>query len=328
MKAYKIACIILVTLAASWFALGQELDETQINEVDGGREQETDGDQGHEAEGDGDKSTSRSKEVQEQTSTVSQRGKQLRSSVTGSQICHRHCNWWSCTTYYCRDGVCCTPGSKDSKCCPNKSPVCVGNNRCCYTDFPKPCGNVCCKTDGFCCEDEVCCKNENSCCDQQCCIEDAPCCKHADTKKCCSVETMGCCEEFGCVVPCESQFDAVGCQFLDGGQLSDNGELPDGGELQEGPEASDDEIVEESEMKSREVRALGDKLYRILRPGRESTVDCSKRYHCSENCFIARQLRKSTGLRVTVYIDVSFIGRCQKLQAKVRGKRTDRTQDL
>ena len=263
MKACKIACITLVIFAASWFALGQELDETQNREVDGGREQEADRDQGHEADGSSDQSSSISREMQERISTVSQRGKQLRSSLTSDQVCHKHCNFWGCKTYFCKDGVCCTPGSKDSTCCPNKSPVCVGNNQCCYTDFPKPCGNVCCKTDAFCCEDEVCCKDENSCCDQQCCIEDAPCCRHAGTKKCCSVETMACCEEFGCVAPCESQFDAVGCQF------SDDGELSDGGELQEDPDASDNENVEGSEAKSPEVTALGDKLYRILRPNED-----------------------------------------------------------
>lgn len=266
MKACKIACIILATFAASWFALGQELDETQNREVHGGKEQEADRDQGHEADGGGDQSTSRSREMQERTSTISQRGKQLRSRLTSEQVCHRHCNFWGCTTYFCKDGVCCTPGSKHSNCCPNETPVCVGEDKCCYTDLPKPCGDLCCETDSFCCEEEVCCKDENSCCDQQCCIEDAPCCRHADTKKCCSVETMACCEEFGCVAPCESQFDAIGCQFSDDGELSDNGELPDGGELQEGPEVSDNENVEEPEAKSREVRALGVKLYRILRP--------------------------------------------------------------
>ena len=269
MKACKIACIFLVAFAASRFSLGQE--------VDGGQEHEADRDQGHEADGDGnnggdgDQSTSRSREMLEKTSTASQRGKQLRSSLTSDQVCHRHCTWWSCTTYFCKDGVCCTPGSKDSKCCPNRAPVCVGTG-CCYVDLPKPCGDLCCETDSFCCDDEVCCKDENSCCDQQCCIDYAPCCRHEDTKKCCSEETMACCDGYGCVDPCESQFDAIGCQFSNDGELSDNGEFPDngegpnGGELQEGPEASDNGNVEESAAKSREIRALRDKLYRILRP--------------------------------------------------------------
>ena len=261
MKACELARIILVTCAVSWFVLGQEGDKTQNQEADRYQGHEADGDGNN--GGDGDQSTSRSREMLEKTSTVSQRGKQIRSGLTSDQICYRHCNWWGCTTYFCKDGVCCKPGSKDGSCCPNRTPVCVPGG-CCDKDFPKPCGEVCCKTDSFCCDEEVCCKDENSCCDQQCCIEDAPCCRHEDSKKCCSVETMACCDGYGCVDPCESQFDAIGCQFSDDGELSENGELPDngegpnGGELQLGPE--------ESAAKSREVRAIGDKLYRILRP--------------------------------------------------------------
>lgn len=65
----------------------------------------------------------------------------------------------------------------------------------------------------FCCNSERCCLNEAACCGDGCCTDDAPCCKENNTKACCSKTTMGCCDGYGCVSPCESQFDAIGCQL-------------------------------------------------------------------------------------------------------------------
>ena len=124
------------------------------------------------------------------------------------QVCYET----SFITYYCPgDGICCTPGSPTSKCCPADHPICVEDG-CCPTGNPKACGKYCCEEDNYCCG-ENCCKDEKSCCgEDQCCTDENPCCKNGKENECCNKDSMACCGEgYGCVEPCESQFDAVGC---------------------------------------------------------------------------------------------------------------------
>ena len=102
---------------------------------------------------------------------------------------------------------------------------------------------------GFCCNDVNCCLDEKSCCGVQCCLEEAPCCKQGYISTCCSKDTMGCCDGYGCVPPCESQFDAIGCQLS---SLS-----------------LDAKHWQESLGKP---PTLPNKLYRILRPDEQPTV--------------------------------------------------------
>ena len=145
-----------------------------------------------------------------------QKGRELTSdnSQPNYQVCARVCASGSCTTYYCPgDGICCTPGDPNSKCCPAEYPLCLPEG-CCPEGYPKVCGKYCCEEDSFCCNDENCCKNEDACCGkEQCCLEQSPCCKQDDSSICCVKDIMGCCEGYGCVPPCSSQFDAIGCQL-------------------------------------------------------------------------------------------------------------------
>lgn len=151
------------------------------------------------------------------------------------------------TIYYCPgDTICCTPGSPDSKCCPEDHPLCIGDF-CCPSGYPKVCGPYCCPSESFCCNDEYCCKNEQACCGVgQCCTDQTPCCKETGTESCCDKDTQACCDDYGCVEPCESQFDAIGCQFttlsLNSTQEDKDILLTSGGKL------------------------FGTTLYRILRP--------------------------------------------------------------
>ena len=58
--------------------------------------------------------------------------------------------------------------------------------------------------------------NEEACCGKdQCCPKEASCCKYGEPKKCCDKNLMACCEGYGCVAPCESQFDTIGCQLAE-----------------------------------------------------------------------------------------------------------------
>lgn len=189
MTAWKVTCIVIVVLTTSQFVWGDK--EAQDNNC---------------------------KKVLRQVpiSPATQKG-ELRSkskSNVGYEVCAQVCGWWSCTTYYCPgDGICCTPGDPESKCCPAEYPLCLPEG-CCPKGYPKLCGKYCCEADSFCCNDEHCCKNEDACCGkEQCCREEAPCCKEDDTSACCNKDTMGCCDGYGCVSPCESQFDAIGCQL-------------------------------------------------------------------------------------------------------------------
>lgn len=132
-------------------------------------------------------------------------------SNVGGEICFET----PTTIYYCPgDDICCTPGSPTSKCCPADHPLCVDDG-CCPTGYPKVCGQYCCIEDSYCCG-ENCCKDEQSCCgEDQCCTEENPCCKNGEENVCCNKYSMACCGEgFGCVEPCESQFDAIGCTLL------------------------------------------------------------------------------------------------------------------
>lgn len=146
-------------------------------------------------------------------STLAEKGK-LRSSSLGEEVCAEVCGWWSCTTYYCPgDGICCTPGNPESKCCPADHPLCLPE-ACCPEGYPKICGRYCCEEDSFCCNGENCCSNEEACCSEnQCCLEKAPCCKYGKSKTCCDKNVKVCCDGYGCLDPCESQFDAIGCEL-------------------------------------------------------------------------------------------------------------------
>ena len=129
----------------------------------------------------------------------------------GISICYE--DFWH--TYYCQSGyICCTPGSPTSKCCPETKPLCIDEKYCCARGYPKVCHEKsCCKSESYCCDDGNCCKDKKSCCgDQQCCVKDNSCCNTGPEKTCCNDDTQACCDgEYGCVEPCTSPFDAVGC---------------------------------------------------------------------------------------------------------------------
>ena len=165
----------------------------------------------------------------------------------GSQVCAKVCTFWSCTTYYCVDGVCCTPGSPQSLCCPDTHPLCLAGG-CCPKYYPKICRIYCCHYDAKCCTDsDKCCGNSQTCCGSTCCDEGTNCCTQGDQdvccrygtsccgtnccddenekcctktlegdvteKSCCNAVTMACCEgDIGCVEPCTCPFEALGCQ--------------------------------------------------------------------------------------------------------------------
>lgn len=138
----------------------------------------------------------------------------LRSSNVGEEVRAEVCGWWSNTTYYCPgDGICCTPGDAESKCCPSDHPLCLPEG-CCPKGYPKICGRYCCEENSFCCNGENCCCNEEECCgENQSYLEEAPSCEDGESKTSCDKNVQACCEGYGCVDPCESQFDALGCQL-------------------------------------------------------------------------------------------------------------------
>ena len=151
-----------------------------------------------------------SKVLRRQHKVLTEAKKDDVSNVRG-QICYETPS----SIYYCPgDGICCTPGSPTSKCCPADHPLCVDDG-CCPIGYPKVCGQYCCKEDSYCCG-ENCCIDEQSCCgEDQCCTQENPCCKNGEVNVCCNKYSMACCgEEYGCVEPCESQFDAIGCILL------------------------------------------------------------------------------------------------------------------
>ena len=171
----------------------------------------------------------------------------------GINICYE--DFWK--IYYCQDGyICCTPGSPTSKCCPETHPLCIDDKYCCASGHPKVCHDKsCCESDSYCCDDGHCCKEKKSCCgDQQCCTPGNSCCSTGEEKSCCNDNSKACCDGgYGCVEPCTSPFDAVGC-------------FPAPTSL------SDDSAQLESLLSSLTVRYENEKLqvfiflYRVLRP--------------------------------------------------------------
>ncbi|XP_020621807.1 uncharacterized protein LOC110059455 isoform X2 [Orbicella faveolata] len=157
------------------------------------------------------------------------------------------------TYYCPGDDRCCSPGNPESKCCPADHPLCLPEEDpefCCPEGYPKLCGEYCCTASSFCCNEENCCLDERECCGEQCCEAEEKCCggncceaglfccneesccqdeaaccgkncctgensccKENATETCCNKNTMGCCDGYGCVSPCQSQFDAIGCQL-------------------------------------------------------------------------------------------------------------------
>ncbi|XP_022809131.1 uncharacterized protein LOC111346100 [Stylophora pistillata] len=153
--------------------------------------------------------------LQKPNQILTEKGELNRSNVgVGYAVCAKICGWWSCSTYYCPgDRICCWPGNANSKCCPADHPLCVSEG-CCPEGYPKVCGRYCCDEDSFCCNGENCCTNEEACCGKdKCCTEKAPCSEYGDSKECCDENLQACCDGYGCVVPCESHFDAIGCQL-------------------------------------------------------------------------------------------------------------------
>ena len=174
---------------------------------------------------------------QKQVGTAVNKQKRPRSNPQGSarykgQLCAKKCNFWTCTTYKCLgDKICCSPGKPASKCCPRSKPLCI-RNKCCARGYPILCGNWCCRSGTFCCNGRACCRSRNSCCGSSCCAPNHPCCRG----KCCNKYNRACCDQYGCVSPCPSQMDAVGC------------------------------FISISRSLSHDLRAIPSKLYRVLRP--------------------------------------------------------------
>ena len=154
-----------------------------------------------------------------------------------------------CGPYCCKeeeDSFCCN----EKTCCKNESACCgaqcceAGDFCCngisCCESVKGCCGAQCCEAGDFCCNSISCCDSVESCCGTQCCPADAPCCKQDGAAACCNKDTMGCCGDgYGCVSPCPSQFDAIGCQLSS--------------------PSLDDDLLESP-------YALPDNIYRILRP--------------------------------------------------------------
>ena len=148
------------------------------------------------------------------------------------QLCAKKCNFWTCTYYKCvGDQICCKPGSPASKCCPTSKPLCI-RDKCCARGYPVLCGKWCCRSGSYCCNGRACCRSRSSCCGSSCCTTNYSCCRG----KCCHKYNKACCDQLGCVTPCPSQMDAVGCYIRISRSLS-----PD-------------------------ARFLPSKLYRVLRP--------------------------------------------------------------
>ena len=72
---------------------------------------------------------------------VTKKGK-LRSSKVG--VGYEVCAEIGDCIYYCPgDGICCSPGNPNSKCCPADYPLCLPEG-CCPEGYPKVCGRYCC----------------------------------------------------------------------------------------------------------------------------------------------------------------------------------------
>lgn len=111
--------------------------------------------------------------------------------VPSNEICAIICDP-KCIEYVCEDGVCCTPGSPTSLCCPYDHPLCVTDG-CCPEGYPKKCGQYCCEKDSMCCLNG-CCEAGEFCCGTGCCdVTDVCCLDH-----CCDLGNLccgtGCCE--------------------------------------------------------------------------------------------------------------------------------------
>lgn len=174
---------------------------------------------------------------------VTKKGK-LRSSKVG--VGYKVCAEIDDYTYYCPGGgICCSPGNRKSKCCPADYPLCLPEG-CCPEGYPKVCGRYCCEEDSFCCNGENCCSSEEACCGKdKCCTQKAPCFKYGESKECCDENLQAGCDGYGCVDPCKSQFDALGCQLA-------------------GRSLSSDSVDDECKF--------GSKLWRILRPDEDPKV--------------------------------------------------------
>lgn len=227
------------------------------------------------------------------TAAASHKGQELEDLQTnvGYQVCARVCSFGSCTTYYCPgDGICCTPGDPNSKCCPAEYPLCLPQG-CCPEGYPKICGKYCCEEDSFCCNDEYCCKNENDCCGKEkCCLEQSPCCKQDGTSACCDKDSMGCCEGYGCVPPCPSQFDAIGCQLSS---------------------LSIDSEAEKESLFTGGFRTFTKDLFRILRPDENPNVGIVAKNPFADKTVLShvncggRQKYKSQFISATTSLDVA-----------------------
>ena len=135
-----------------------------------------------------------------------------------------------CGLYCCKEGTFCCNGMDccdsigaccGARCCENGEFCCNGIS--CCDSVGACCGVQCCEFGEFCCNGISCCDSVDACCGAQCCPEDAPCCRQDESSACCDKVTMACCDGYGCVHPCPSQFDALGCQltslFLDNNRL-------------------------------------------------------------------------------------------------------------
>ena len=213
---------------------------------------------------------------------VTKKGK-LRSSKVG--VGYEVCAEIDDYTHYCPGGgICCSPGNQKSKCCPADHPLCLPEG-CCPEGYPKVCGRYCCEEDSFCCNGENCCSSEEACCGKdKCCTQKAPCCKYGESKECCDENLQACCDGYGCVDPCASQFDAIGCQLT-------------------GLSLSSDSVFG--------VGELGKKLWRILRPDEDPKVgliakdsEASKTVISHVNCG-SRKGYKSQFISTTASYDVA-----------------------
>ncbi|WAR30466.1 hypothetical protein MAR_033008 [Mya arenaria] len=158
--------------------------------------------------------------LQEPVLNVPARNTPVSPRSSWDNVCAKICNWWSCTTYVCHNGVCCTPGSPKSKCCPYSHPVCIADRYCCKKGYSKVCGGkTCCKKNTNCCGSNCCTYHQTCCGTNACCNRGDKCCKDSlGHRSCCDEKHTFCCEQLGCKTLCPSIFDAVPCN----GDLSAN----------------------------------------------------------------------------------------------------------
>lgn len=216
-----------------------------------------------------------------------------------TMLCAEVCTIFECTEYFCVDGVCCTPGSPESLCCPDDHPLCVAEG-CCAAGHPEVCGDLCCTITSTCCGDDCCdtaegevccgvkcCDAGKTCCAGSCCDEGdkccgTHCCKVSESccgNSCCDSNTEtccggSCCENGNC---CNDKCCDGSNQVCCGG-IGCNNMCPSIFEIKPCPGPSEKIVLKNvrNERSSKERHKPVLELYRLLRNGESCTTMVSE----------------------------------------------------